>query len=46
LVRNYPNEIKIRLVFDNESEWKSFSAQLENPRQASTYDTFIAYPKP
>ena len=46
LVQNYPNEIRIRLVFDIDSEWKSFRVQQENPRRASTYDTFIAHPQP
>jgi hypothetical protein len=46
LVQNYPNEIRIRLLFDNDSEWKSFRVQQENTRRASTYDTFIAYPHP
>jgi hypothetical protein len=46
LVQNFPNEIRIRVVFDMDSEWKSFRVQQENPRQASTYDTFIAYPQP
>ena len=46
LVQNYPNEIKIRLSFDRESEWKSFRVQQKTPGQASTYDTFVAYPKP
>ena len=46
LVQNFPNEIKIRLVFDMDSEWKSFRVRQENPRRASTYDTFVAHPQP
>ena len=46
LVQNYPNEIKIRLVFDMDSEWQSFRVQQKTPRRASTYDRFVAYPSP
>jgi hypothetical protein len=46
LVQNYPNEIRIRLVFDMDSEWQSFRVQQEDSRRASTYDTFIAHPQP
>ena len=46
LVQNFPNKIRIRQVFDNDSEWKSFRVQQEKPRRASAYDTFVAYPKP
>ena len=45
LVQNYPNEIRIRLVFDNDSEWKSFRVQQEHPRRASTHDAYVAYPQ-
>jgi hypothetical protein len=46
LVQNCPNEIRIRLVFDNGSEWKSFRVQQKHPRRASTHDAVVAYPQP
>ena len=46
LVQKFPNEIRIRLVFDMDSEWKSFRVQQKKPKRASTYDTFVAHPQP
>ena len=46
LVQNYQNEIKIRLVFDMDSEWHSFRVDQATPKRAATYDAYVAYPEP
>ena len=46
LIQNYPNEIKIRLVFDMDSKWQSFRVQQKTSQRALTYDTFEAYLEP